>query len=164
MMRTSIGVVAILSGCGAAAPATTVGTNRTTSGPGLELSVPFERGYTHSNDARDVISVESVVGDRDTIAAGGTYRIRGHYTLASSADAIMAAFATTDAGSPSSRTYSCGHTANSMKVVRGSGDYELTLCIESVGEPHVSFYPTRGGESFSTTYIRSGESANRRRP
>jgi hypothetical protein len=45
-----------------------------------------------------------------------------------------------------------------VKVVGGNGTFELSCVITTPGDPHVSFYPARDGESFGGVYFAVAES------
>lgn len=88
--------------------------------------------------AGDVIDIREVRGDRQRLERGGTYLVRGRYTLSSAEKATLLLSVTamrrgegcTTGSSPRGR----------VTVSRGSGDFELATVLPYEGEPHVTFY------------------------
>lgn len=94
----------------------------------------------------DMITIKEVVGNRSGIEEGGTYTIRGTYTLQSEPSARLS-FYVTDGNLQDG-------SGNSTLVSQSTGDFALTGTLEKAGAPHISFYPAIGGEGFGGTYFR----------
>ena len=111
------------------------------------LAVNFEAGKS-AFETGDSITIRKIIGTQDTIGVGGTYTISGVYTLQSREGAKLGAFTTTaeplDEGP--------GLPGQTMRIGRGSGVFELTMTMKHEGRPHVSFYPSGGGQSFGGVY------------
>jgi hypothetical protein len=114
-------------------------------------SVPFDLGQTNNLGA-DRITITDVQGTQGDFAIGGSYVVRGQYTL-SSADAADLAFYVT-AIDPAD---GCGNVNRRQRqhVTRGSGTFELANTIGIRGYPHVTFYV--GGASTSGVYFGKGD-------
>lgn len=112
-------------------------------------AVPFAIRDNNLHDG-DVIAVDEVRGTVPRFEVGGVYRVRGHYTLASAAEAELG-FTT--------MTQTAGYCAtssgrDSVMLERGSGTFELTTTIPYEGFPHLSFFidhAAHGGVVFGKT-------------
>ena len=100
----------------------------------------------------DEIVIDEVRGDRPELKEGGTYRVRGRYTLGSRPEALLALFVTNGDSSGAQKT---------AVVAAGSGSFDLRFTLERSGGPHVSFYPTGGGSSFGGIYFGRGSTLYR---
>jgi hypothetical protein len=114
-------------------------------------SVPFDLGQT-SNRGADRITITDVHGTQGDFAIGGSYVVRGQYTLASTDEADLAFYIT--AIDPAD---GCGdvNRRQTQHVTRGSGTFELANTIGIRGYPHVTFYV--GGASTSGVYFGKGD-------
>jgi hypothetical protein len=124
---------------------------------GKELSQPvhFEVGETHFLSG-DSITIDSVHGTADTVAAGNLYEIKGHYTLASHPTAELAVNVTSRNAGPTT-----GMQLQHVDVNQGNGTFTVYLYMWGEGWPHLSFYPTGGGSSFSALYFGNGNTLMR---
>jgi beta-lactamase regulating signal transducer with metallopeptidase domain len=99
----------------------------------------------------DTITIEEVRGPVDTIVPGNTYEVRGKYKLVSQDKALLAVYVTTESSDP--------HTSHPeipnqrMIVEKGEGTFALQFHMWQKGNPHVTFYPAKGGNSFLSTYF-----------
>jgi hypothetical protein len=99
----------------------------------------------------DSISVEEVRGTADTLSAGNTYEVKGTYKLVSHDKATIAIFVTVD-------KFKAGEAHPPLPdqkiiVEKGEGHFKLRFHMWQDGNPHVSFYPAKGGESFASAYF-----------
>ncbi|NUP11073.1 MAG: hypothetical protein HOW73_33935 [Polyangiaceae bacterium] len=99
-------------------------------------SLEFAAGATTLAEG-DAITISNVEGTRPAFAVGGMYRVRGHYTLRSAAEATLLLSVTATASNEGCTT---GIERASIKVQRGSGEFDLATTIPYEGHPHVSFY------------------------
>jgi hypothetical protein len=142
---------ALLGGCAASANkgAAVVDTKSTIEFP---YAVSFEgvQDVFGRNALGDAIVITAVHGTAATIAIGNTYRIDGAYTLASREQATLSTSMTdTQPDEPYRRMI----PGQSVKINKGSGTFTVYLKAEDPGCPHVSFYPSDGGESFAGEYF-----------
>jgi hypothetical protein len=114
--------------------------------------VQFEQGASRFLNG-DKITITEVHGTAGTFAPGNIYWIKGTYALASHDKAVLLA-ATTAADS----RFGTGNTFTVQQafVERGTGAFALFLLMSCQGWPHVSFYPSEGGD-FGGTYFGTGE-------
>lgn len=120
-----------------------------------ELSpIPFVVG-PQDFKAGDVIVIDQVLATSPKLEPGATVVVRGHYRLASCAGARLGLFVTHRSRSGPDRT----SPAQIAPVEGASGAFELSCTITADGDPHVSFYPAAGGQSFGGVYF---SPANRR--
>ena len=103
----------------------------------------------------DNISITEIRGTADTVTPGNTYQIKGTYKLASAEEAKLATYVTEPADDTHHDPYDQRQT---VAIKKGSGTFTVMLPFISKGWPHLSFYPARGGSSFSTLYFGSAES------
>lgn len=99
----------------------------------------------------DSISVEEVRGTADTLSAGNTYEVKGTYKLVSYDTATIAIFVTVDG-------FQAGESHpplpdQKITVEKGEGHFKLRFHMWQDGNPHVSFYPAKGGHSFASAYF-----------
>lgn len=105
-----------------------------------------------SNFARgDSIVIEQIKATSSDWHKGDTVFVRGRYTLGSSARATLAIFVT--AKNPGDGR-SSGGPRQTMRIDRGTGEFELECTLPYEGSPHVSFYPSGYGSSFGGVYFR----------
>jgi hypothetical protein len=116
--------------------------------------VPVEQGATRFLGG-DRIAVTEVRGTEDAITPGNIYCIKGTYTLASHGQAMLAAFVTAMEPGEGRSGYL---KLQRIMVSKGTGTFSLILPMTIRGSPHVSFYPTEGGESFGGSYFGTGDS------
>ncbi len=137
-----------------AAPSTSDGNSEASASSGFPYKVSFEQGATAFVNG-DKITIHEVHGTASYFAPNHLYMIKGSYTLASLPRAMLAAYVTaTDADGGKSVTYQFQRNI----VNRGNGTFTLFLVMTGRGWPHVSFYPSEGGESFGGTYFGTGDS------
>jgi len=121
-------------------------------GSSFDYPVAFDTGLTNSR-AGDRIAITDIHGTRPDFGAGGTYVVKGEYTLASADEADIGFHTTaTAAGQGCTRG---GHARAHQHVTRGSGTFEVVNVIPYVGYPHVSFYI--GGEGSGGVYFGKGD-------
>jgi hypothetical protein len=98
----------------------------------------------------DSITISDVRGTSNELSAGNIYEVKGTYKLVSKDRATLGAFVTTSGKSggstPNMRT-------QMMKVDKGDGRFTLIFYMWQDGDPHVSFYPYGGGNSFGGIYF-----------
>jgi beta-lactamase regulating signal transducer with metallopeptidase domain len=121
--------------------------------------VNFEVGRTEFRDG-DKITVEEVHGTSDKISAGNLYIVKGSYRLASEKSAMLAAFVTGDSRDPKAMELQSVPTqrTQTMTIDQGSGRFTLIVYLWYEGNPHISFYPAAGGNSFGGVYFGTGAS------
>jgi beta-lactamase regulating signal transducer with metallopeptidase domain len=121
--------------------------------------VKFEIGRTEFRDG-DKITIDEVHGTSDTITAGNLYIVKGSYHLASEKSATLAAFVTDNGSDPQGRQMQNIPTqrTQSMTTDQGSGRFTLIVYLWYEGNPHISFYPANGGNSFGGVYFGTGAS------
>jgi beta-lactamase regulating signal transducer with metallopeptidase domain len=99
----------------------------------------------------DNITIEEVRGPVDTIVPGNTYEVRGKYKLVSQEKALLAVYVTTESSDP--HTSHPDISNQRMIVEKGEGTFALQFHMWQKGNPHVTFYPAKGGNSFLSTYF-----------
>jgi hypothetical protein len=125
----------------------------------------------------DRITITEIRGTRRRFEVGGTYLVRGTYTLGSRDRALLAVYTTVAATSPGDEftfrnralraaaaqdaaldvlrhpgaATSPDGTKHSMNVEKGSGEFALEKTLEEAGNLHVSFYADGG--SFGEVYF-----------
>lgn len=117
------------------------------------VAVPFELGKSDLA-AGDAIVITAVESASPAFEAGGTYTVRGTYQLASADTATLLLALTSDDPKAAVANYpdSASTTAH-----RGGGEFVLTNVFLAKGQPHLSFYPAGGGQSFGGVYFGAGE-------
>jgi hypothetical protein len=114
--------------------------------------VRFKQGAARFLEGDD-ITIQEIRGTAETFSPGNIYRIVGTYKLASHDKAMLAAYTTaSNAADGRSRSLKVQH----MYVDRGKGMFTLFLPMSYEGWPHVSFYPSDGGEGFGDNYFGTG--------
>lgn len=108
-----------------------------------DAAVPIEIG-DRAFLAGDEIVIDEVRGEHPEFAVGATYRIRGHYALASHVRALLASFITKGDGAGQNPT---------QMVAAGRGTFDFRFTFFRDGWPHLSFYPEEGGASFGHLYF-----------
>jgi beta-lactamase regulating signal transducer with metallopeptidase domain len=99
----------------------------------------------------DSITVDEVRGPVDTIIPGNTYEVRGRYKLVSQDKALLAVYVTVEASNPHEPHPDVPNQR--MIVEKGEGTFALQFHMWHKGNPHVTFYPAKGGNSFLSTYF-----------
>jgi len=112
--------------------------------------IAFELGAVELG-AGDTLTITEVAGDRPAFEAGGTYRVRGRYRLASQDRAKLLFSLTLD-----EHRRQKALPASQRLVTRGDGTFELTKTFDGHGHPHVSFYAT-SGQVAGCVYFGRGE-------
>ena len=104
-----------------------------------------------------------MTGTSDRMTAGNTYVIEGTYRLASHRRAtLLASVTAVNPDRPWEGRNVPEHQTQRVELDRGAGRFKLILFMAYEGQPHVSFYPAEGGESFANAYFGTGESVCRR--
>jgi uncharacterized protein len=115
----------------------------------LRYAVPFELGSSAFAPG-DNITINEVSGTKRKIEIGGTYSVRGTYTLTSRDEALLAFFDT-------SIGYS-GPTSvdpkQTVRIKKGTGSFYLVKTMTDDGYLHVSFYD---GPDFGGVYFGQGD-------
>jgi len=113
-------------------------------------AVSYDIGQTN-NQGADHITITDVHGTQGDFAIGGSYVVRGQYTLASADEADLAFFVTA-----TDRADACGsvNPRQTQHVTRGSGTFELANTLGIHGYPHVTFYV--GGSGTAGVYFGKG--------
>lgn len=106
--------------------------------------------YTQSGDQ---IIVDEVRGTADRVSAGNTYEVSGRYKLVSHDEAELAVHVTTSYYSVHPSRSHPALPDQKMKVAKGEGRFTLKFQMWGDGNPHVSFYPGHGGQSFASAYF-----------
>ena len=133
---------AVFLSCFAGTPA------RQDSSGELSHIVPLGTFYSPEGDR---ITVEEVHGNAEKLAPGNTYEVEGRYKLVSKDQAMLAVWVTTDGSQPHA-----SHPplpAQKMIVNKGEGHFTLRFHMWEWGNPHVSFYSAKGGNSFVSAYF-----------
>ena len=125
----------------------------------VDVTVPPGTVFAHTIDfeegdrdfrAGDDITITEVRGTSSDISVGTRFLVRGRYQLVSYSSAVLALTVTA--------TYPEGHTTasgrRSMRIARGSGDFELATTMAYEGHPHVTF--GTGGKTFGGVYFGKG--------
>lgn len=125
----------------------------------LSRTVRFETGAKQMHNGDD-ITITDVHGTSDTMTAGNIYVIRGTYRLASEKKATLAAFVTESASDPDLKQMQeiPVQRTQTLALDEGNGKFKLVLYLWYNGNPHVSFYPAGGGNSFGGVYFGTGAS------
>jgi beta-lactamase regulating signal transducer with metallopeptidase domain len=122
--------------------------------------VKFDLGETQFLPG-DSITITEIRGTADTVTPNNTYMIRGRFTLASAEHADLSTYVTAIDREQHHDAYDQRQT---VRLDKGSGTFTVVLPFLSKGCPHLSFYPTEGGSSFSALYFGSGESLLKPQP
>ncbi len=115
----------------------------------------------------DTITVEKVRGTSRTLRPGSTYEVSGTYMLVSRRKALLAVWVTgvngnrpaivrgRSAPTPLTNLNDLHQPIPDQKeiVSKGEGSFTLRFHLWAAGDPHVSFCPYEGGESFLSTYF-----------
>jgi hypothetical protein len=99
----------------------------------------------------DSIVIDQVLATSPKIEAGTKLVVRGHYELSSAAKASVGLFVTHR--SPAVRTPDAFAPSQVAQLSQASGSFELSCDVTYDGDPHVSFYPDGGGNSFGGVYF-----------
>jgi len=96
----------------------------------------------------DIIKVLEVRGPSDTITVGNTYEVRGTYKLVSQDKALLMVNVTVDGYKPHESHPDL--PKQRMIIEKGEGSFTLQFHMWTEGQPHVSFYPAKGGHGFAS--------------
>jgi hypothetical protein len=107
----------------------------------------FSRVVTREQSG-DVIKILEVRGPSDTITVGNTYEVRGTYKLVSQDKALLMVNITVDGYKPHESHPDL--PKQRMIVEKGEGSFTLQFHMWTEGQPHVSFYPAKGGHGFAS--------------
>lgn len=99
----------------------------------------------------DNIRIVEVRGPSDMITVGNTYEVRGTYKLVSLEKALLMANVTVDGNKPHEPHPEL--PKQRMIVEKGEGSFTLQFHMWAEGQPHVSFYPAKGGHGFAARYF-----------
>jgi beta-lactamase regulating signal transducer with metallopeptidase domain len=102
----------------------------------------------------DSITITEVRGPSDTLVVGNTYEVRGTYKLTSQDKALLTVGVTTERFQPSESHPGVTNESHPplprQKVIVEKGEGAFTLQFYMThGQPHVSFYPLKGGSGFA---------------
>jgi beta-lactamase regulating signal transducer with metallopeptidase domain len=98
----------------------------------------------------DSITITEVRGPSDKLAVGNTYEVRGTYKLVSQDKALLMVNVTTENRPHESHP---DLPKQRMIVEKGEGSFTLQFHMWTEGQPHVSFYPAKGGHGFAARYF-----------
>lgn len=112
--------------------------------PGVS-SIPFTTSQAQFA-AGDAITIQEVFATSSTLGPGTTVVVRGTYTLASRASAVLQVQLTSSAPAGS-------YSPPRLAISAGSGTFELEHVVQQVGTLHVTFYPATSGSSFGGLYF-----------
>lgn len=121
--------------------------NKTNRHDDFSHVVRMNKTYSQSGDT---ITVDKVRGPSEKWTVGNTYEVTGTYRLASHDEALLAAFVTVHSLPDVHSEPSPGQT---VLVSKGTGRFILRFHMWQEGDPHVSFYPAGGGNSFGGVYF-----------
>ncbi len=140
-MKTSLGLLIGLcaTACIAAASA-------------VLLEVPFATEKERFEPG-DKIVIEHVFATSPKLGVGDTVVVKGHYLLRSASTARIALFATHEIHGSDAVIRDKVSPTQTLRVEGENGSYELSCEITYTGDLHVSFFPSKGGESFGTVYF-----------
>jgi beta-lactamase regulating signal transducer with metallopeptidase domain len=102
----------------------------------------------------DLITITEVRGPSDTLEVGKTYEVRGTYKLVSQDKALLSVGDTTERFQPGESHPGVANESHPplprQKVIVEKGEGAFTLQFYMThGQPHVSFYPLKGGSGFA---------------
>jgi hypothetical protein len=99
----------------------------------------------------DSIQIIEVRGPSEKLAVGNTYEVRGTYKLVSRDKAVLALNVTVDGNKP----HESHPDLPKQKIIveKGEGSFTLQFHMWTDGNPHVSFYPVKGGHGFASRYF-----------
>jgi hypothetical protein len=124
--------------------------------PDLSHTLKFAIGDTYFLDG-DSITIDSIQGPTDAIEPGHAYLVTGTYKLTSHPDALLSSNVTSDHNSVP-REHVDGRQRPSTTIHQGEGRFSVYLNMDTNGFPHISFYPSEGGNSFAGVYFGMGDS------
>lgn len=122
--------------------------NEAKRGDDFSHVVSLARTYSR---AGDTITIDEVRGPSEKLVVGNTYEVKGTYTLASREKAMLGAFVTIS--SKQRDRHPEALPQQTVAVSKGEGRFTLRFRMWQKGEPHVSFYPAGGGDSFGGLYF-----------
>ena len=114
--------------------------------------IPVKIGATKLTEG-DHLEILEVLGAKTSFEVGGTYLVRGAYTLASRDEASLALYVSQRDHDPKVRTSGSEH----VTLKKGSGTFEVSVTFGYEGWPHISLYPAAGGQSFGMAYFGEAE-------
>jgi hypothetical protein len=128
--------------------------NAAAAGYDLSHVVHFEIGRTQLPEG-DKITIEEVRGTADTMTAGNMYEVKGTYVLNSVDKAMLSVFKTVKANDPQNEQFKNVpiQKTQTMMIDKGEGHFKLLFYMWQNGSPHVSFYPTGGGDDVGGVYF-----------
>jgi hypothetical protein len=99
----------------------------------------------------DNIRIVEVRGPSDMITVGNTSEVRGTYKLVSMDKALLMVNVTVDGNKP----HESHPDLPKQRVIveKGEGSFILQFHMWTEGQPHVSFYPAKGGHGFAARYF-----------
>lgn len=126
------------------------------AGAGYDLShkVDFQVGATKLHEG-DNITIDEVIGTSDKIEKGNIYLVKGTYRLLSQDSARLSAYVTSDRKSSAQSVPS--QKTQTIVIEKGKGQFSLIFYMWDDGWPHLSYYPAKGGSSFSAVYFGTGD-------
>ena len=99
--------------------------------------------------AGDGIVIDQVLAKSPKLGIGDKVVVRGHYQLASAAQASLGLFITHSAPPDADHVT----RSQTTRIESPKGSFELSCEIAYLGDIHVSFYPASGGQSFGGIYF-----------
>src|SRR5439155_8489006 len=117
----------------------------------LPYAVRYELGDAEFAPG-DNITIQEVRGTSDTISTGGTYSVKGTYSLGSRDEANLAFYTSTIRDSGPTAVDPKQH----VRIKKGTGSFHLVKTLSSDGYLHVSFYPVPSGSGFGGVYFGQG--------
>lgn len=121
--------------------------------------VSFSEGSIEFREGDD-ITIESIRGTASRIRQGGTYLVRGTYTLGSHdrANLLLANMVTQGSGRDTIDEDCL------LEIERGTGRFELRKTITQPGFLHLTFYPIDGGDGFGGVFFGQGDGVLKAKP
>jgi hypothetical protein len=105
----------------------------------------------------DVIEIRDVQATSAKLEQGDSITVRGRFRLQSEDDAELSLYVT-QTRSPVATPVDPGQT---IRVEKGTGEFELKTTITHRGALHVSFYSTESGQGFGGVYFGTREQMKR---
>lgn len=119
--------------------------------PGHPHRIPFELGAVEFYDG-DEIAISEVWGSKPLFEVGGTYVVRGRYTLRSASTAKILFGLTVSKGSGAAPI----PKGSEVAVPKGQGSFELSRPLAAEGTLHLTFYGS-DGHPVGGVYFGSGQ-------
>ena len=121
----------------------------------LSHEVEFVTGRSYWVEG-DAIKIDDIRGTSERLEPGNLYQVKGTYKLTSRNNALIAAYVTVN--SKNSELKVPGMQTQHAIVNKGDGHFTLLFYMWQNGDPHISFYPSEGGNSFDGVYFQDKDS------